>query len=209
MTCIAVVNLKGGAGKTTLAVHLARGLEITGHSVAILDTDPQHSALDWHAAGDGTGIEVIEGQQNSLDLRNQVDALVSDFGVLIIDGAPHAAALTQVAIGAADLILIPVTPSPLDIWATQEVVDLVKQQRRRRRKLKAAFVMWRIIPRTKIIDTAADALTHMKLPLLRTRIHQRVNYAAAMIEGKTVLDTARTGPAAAEIRALIKNIEAL
>lgn len=212
MTCIAVVNLKGGAGKTTLTVHLARGLEIAGHSVAILDTDPQHSALDWHAAGDGTGTKVIEGQQNSLDLRNQVDALISDFDVLMIDGAPHATALTQVAIEAADLVLIPVTPSPLDIWATQEVADLVKQERRRRRKLKAAFVLWRIIPRTKIIDAAADALAHMltiKLPLLRTRIHQRVNYAAAMIEGKTVLDTARTGPAAAEIRALIKNIEAL
>ena len=209
MTCIAALNLKGGAGKTTLAVHLARGLELAGHSVAILDTDPQHSALDWHAAGDGTGTEVIEGQQNSLDLRNQVAALDSNFGALIIDGAPHAAALTQVAIESADLVLIPVTPSPLDIWATQEIVDLVKRERRRRRKLKAAFVMWRIIPRTKIIDAAADALTHMKLPLLRTQIHQRVSYAAAMIEGRTVLDTARTSPAAAEIRALIKNIEDL
>jgi len=209
MTCIAVVNLKGGAGKTTLAVHLARGLEIIGHSVAIVDTDPQHSALDWYAAGDGTATEVIEGEQNSLDLRNQIAALNSNFGALIIDGAPHAAALTQVAIEAANLVLIPVTPSPLDIWATQEVVDLVKQERRRRRKLKVAFVMWRITPRTKIIDAAADALAHMKLPLLRTRIHQRVNYAAAMIEGRTVLDTARTGPAATEIRALIKNIEAL
>lgn len=209
MTCIAVVNLKGGAGKTTLAVHLARGLEIVGHSVAIVDTDPQQSALDWYAAGDGTAPEVIEGKQNSLDLRNQVAALKSNFEVLIIDGAPQAAALTQVAIKAADLVLIPVNPSPLDVWTTQEVVDLVKQERRRRRKLKAAFVMWRITPRTKIIDAVADALAHMKLPLLRTQIHQRVSYAGAMVEGKTVLDTARTGPAAAEIRALIKNIEEL
>lgn len=209
MTCIAVVNLKGGAGKTTLAVHLARGLELAGHSVAILDTDPQHSALDWQAAGDGTATEVIEGEQNPLDLRNQVATLNSKLGALIIDGAPHLAALTQVAIGAADLVLIPVTPSPLDIWATQEVVDLVKQERRRRQKLKIAFVMWRIIPRTKIIDAAAGALARMKLPLLRTWIHQRVNYAAAMIDGRTVLDTARSGPAAAEIRALIKDIEEL
>jgi len=209
MTCIAVLNLKGGAGKTTLTAHLARGLELTGHSVVILDADPQHSALNWHDAGTGATTEVIEGEQNSLDLRNQVNGLNSNFGVLMIDGAPHAAALTQVAIELADLVLIPVGPSPLDIWATHEVADMVKQERRRRRKLKAAFVLWRVIPRTKIIDAAADALRQMKLPILRTQIHQRVSYATAMIEGRTVLDTARTSLAAAEIRALIKNIEDL
>lgn len=207
MTCIAVVNLKGGAGKTTLSIHLARGLELNGHSVAILDTDPQRSALDWHSASDGTATEVIEGRGNSLELRNQADSLNSSFGVLVIDGAPHAAALTRVAIEAADLVLIPVTPSPLDIWATHEIVTMVKQERRRRRALKAAFVVWRAIPRTKILEAAVEALAGMKLPTLPTQIHQRVSYAAAMIEGKTVLDTARTSPAAEEVRALIKDIE--
>lgn len=209
MTCIAVLNLKGGAGKTTLSAHLARGLELDGHSVAILDTDPQHSALDWYSAAGGSTTKVIEGQENSLDLRHQVESLSNEYDALIIDGAPHAAALTEIAVQLADLVLIPVTPSPLDIWATDEVVQMVKRERRRRRRLKAAFILWRIIPRTRILDAAIDALAGMKLPTLRTKIHQRVNYAAAMIEGKTVLDTARTGPAAAEIRALIEDIEDL
>lgn len=209
MTCIAVLNLKGGAGKTTLAVHLARGLELTGHSASIVDTDPQHSALDWSAASDHSGTQVIEGEQNSLDLRKQVNTLKHDYDALIVDGAPHAAALTKTAIQTADLVLIPVGPSPLDIWATQDVVDLVKQERRKRRKLKAAFVLWRIIPRTKIIEASITALEQMKLPLLPTQIHQRVAYAAAMIEGQTVLDIARTSQASIEIRALVTDIEEL
>lgn len=209
MTCIAVLNLKGGAGKTTLSTHLARGLQLAGHSAAILDTDPQHSALDWYAASDGSAVPVIEGPENSLDLRRQAEALAADHDALIIDGAPHAAALTRIAVEISDLVLVPVNPSPLDIWATHEIVEMIHQERRRRRRLKAAFVLWRVIPRTKILDAAIEALNGMKLPTLPTQVHQRVSYAAAMIEGKTVLDVARTSPAADEIRALIHDIEAL
>jgi len=209
VTCVAVANLKGGVGKTTLSIHLARGLELDGHSAVILDTDPQRSALDWCSASSGGSTQVVEGQENSLDLRNQAKGLIDEFDVVVIDGAPHSASLTRVAIEIADLVLIPVMPSPLDIWATHEIVSLVKQERKRRRALKAAFVLWRIIPRTKILEAAVAALGDTGLPTMPTQIHQRVSFAAAMIEGKTVLDTARTSPAANEIRALINDIEDL
>lgn len=208
MTCIAVVSLKGGTGKTTLSAHLARGLQLHRHTAAVLDIDPQRSALDWGAASGDALVDVIEGHQSDAALKTQISELSGELDALVIDGAPHAIELTRVVIRAAELVLIPIGPSPLDIWAVDDLVKIVKQEKRRRRRLRAAFVLWRMIPRTKIVEASVNAL-EKKLPILPTRIHQRVSYAAAMIEGKTVLDTARTSPAAGEIRALIKDIEAL
>lgn len=234
MRTVAVLNLKGGVGKTTLCFNLARGLELAGHRVVVLDTDPQGSAIDWSYAGDRREGDLEDLPDEELEAAVMTPALpplvlvgavssVADLtaslhelkrgrscDVALIDGAPHEAAIAAAAANLADVVLIPVQPSPLDIWATDAVVQLVRNaRRRRRRKPKAAFVVWRMIPRTKLAADVVKALGAFKLPVLPVHVHQRVAYAVTAIDGRTVLDSRPGSAAAAEMRSLTQAVEDL
>src|SRR5215469_7836531 len=124
MVVVAVLNQKGGVGKTTLATNLARALHLEGAKVLLVDSDPQGSARDWHAAGQLVNVVGLDRPTLDKDLK----AVGGGYDWLIIDGAPQAHNLTVAAIKAAGVILIPVQPSPYDIWGTSDVVDLVKQR---------------------------------------------------------------------------------
>ncbi len=129
---------------------------------------------------------------------------------MVIDGAPQAADLAVSAIKAADLILIPVQPSPYDIWATADLVDLVKQRiELTDGQLKAAFVVSRAIKGTRIGGEVSEALEGYELPVLSTRITQRVSYPGTAAGGTTVLETEPSGDAAAEVRALAAEVLAM
>lgn len=132
------------------------------------------------------------------DLKN-----VARKDFVVIDGAPQASDLAVSAIKAADFILIPVQPSPYDIWATADLVELVKQRIEvTDGRLQAAFVVSRAIKGTKIGAEVAEALAGYELPVLESRITQRVSYPGTAAAGTTVLDTEPAGGAAAEVRAL-------
>jgi chromosome partitioning protein len=127
---------------------------------------------------------------------------------VVIDGAPQAADLAVSAIKAADLVLIPVQPSPYDIWATSDLVDLVKQRIEiTDGRLKAAFVVSRAIKGTRIGGEVAEALAGYELPILDARITQRVSYPGTAAAGTTVLEAEPDGDAAAEIRALLDEVK--
>lgn len=205
MYVIAVLNQKGGAGKTTLATHLARSLQLTGSSVILVDSDPQGSARDWAAVQEDQPLPVIAIDRPTLE--RDLSRIAGGQDCAVIDGAPQAHDLAVSAIKAADLVLIPVQPSPYDIWATSDLVDLVKQrQELTDGRPLAAFVISRAIRGTRIEDEAARALEGYELPILETRIMQRVIYPGSATAGTTVLDQSPSSSAAQEIRALTEAV---
>jgi len=129
---------------------------------------------------------------------------------VILDGAPQAHDLAVSALKAAHFVLIPVQPSPYDIWATAELVDLVKQRiELTEGRLKAAFVISRVIRNTKLGQEVTEALVDYALPILSIRIMQRVLYPTTAATGTTVLDVEPQGEAAKEIRALMHELQAI
>src|SRR5574340_78838 len=147
MHVIAVLNQKGGSGKTTIATHLARALQLDGADVLLVDSDPQGSARDWAAVREDQPLTVVGIDRPTID-RDLKNVARKDF--VVIDGAPQAADLAVSAIKAADFVLIPVQPSPYDIWATADLVELVKQRIEvTDGRLQAAFVVSRAIKGTR------------------------------------------------------------
>lgn len=205
MHVIAVLNQKGGAGKTTIATHLARALQIGGADVLLIDSDPQGSARDWAAVREEQPLSVVGIDRPTIE-RDLKNIARKDF--VVIDGAPQAADLAVSAIKAANFILIPVQPSPYDIWATADLVDLVKQRIEvTDGKLRAAFVVSRAIKGTKIGSEITEALNGYGLPVLATRITQRVGYPGSAAAGSTVLDLEPDSEAAREIIALADEVK--
>ena len=206
MKVIAVLNQKGGSGKTTIATHLARAFQMRGKRVLLVDSDPQGSARDWSAANENQPLVTIGMDRPTLD--RDLRALSAQCDIAVIDGAPQAHELAISALKAADLVLIPVQPSPYDIWAAADLVELVKaRQSITDGKLKAAFIVSRAIKGTKIGNEIIEALDGYDLPILSTKIFQRVLYPTSAAKGGTVLDDEPDGDAAREIRQLTTEIE--
>lgn len=205
MRVIAVLNQKGGAGKTTIATHIARALQLDGADVLLVDSDPQGSARDWAAVREDNPLTVVGIDRPTID-RDLKNVARKDF--VVIDGAPQAADLAVSAIKAAHFVLIPVQPSPYDIWATADLVELVKQRIEvTDGGLQAAFVVSRAIKGTRIGGEITDALHDYGLPVLEARITQRVIYPGTAAAGNTVMDAEPDGDAAREVRALMDEIK--
>lgn len=206
MKVIAVLNQKGGSGKTTIATHLARALQLQGSSVLLVDSDKQGSARDWSAVDESNPVTVIGLDRPTLDrdLKN-----ISDKDFVVIDGSPQATDLAVSAIKAADFVLIPVQPSPYDIWATSDLVDLVKQRiEMTDNKLKSAFVVSRAIKNTRIGGEVSEVLAEYGLPVLDAKIVQRIAYPNSAAIGKTVFETeSKTSDAVAEMNALATEVK--
>ncbi|NHO34190.1 AAA family ATPase [Acetobacter sp. LMG 1636] len=205
MKVIAVLNQKGGSGKTTIATHLARALQIGGADVLLVDSDPQGSARDWAAVREEQPVTVVGIDRPTIE-RDLKNIARKDF--VVIDGAPQAADLAVSAIKASDFVLIPVQPSPYDIWATSDLVDLVKQRIEvTDGKLQAAFVVSRAIKGTRIGAEITEALKGYGLPILESRITQRVSYPGTAAGGSTVMDVEPGSDASKEILSLSKEIK--
>lgn len=206
MKVIAVLNQKGGSGKTTIATQLARGLQLQGHSVLLVDSDQQGSARDWRAVDEDNPVPVIALDRPTLDkdLKN-----VTAQEYVVIDGSPQATDLAISAIKAADFVLIPVQPSPYDVWATSDLVDLVKQRiEMTDGVLKAAFVVSRAIQNTNIGKEVVSVLLDYDLPVLETKVMQRVSYPNSASLGKTVFDTESSNSnAVQEMTALVNEVK--
>ena len=205
---IALLNQKGGAGKTTLATHLAGEFVMQGQRVTLLDADPQGSALDWAQrraqSGHGRLYGVFGLARDSLHQEAPAIALQADF--VVIDGPPRVAALARSALLAADLVLIPVQPSAYDVWASHEMVQLITEARVFRPQLRAAFVINRRVVGTVIGREARAALADQPFPALQVEVSQRIVFADSVAAGRLAFEVAPHCAAAREIAALAQAV---
>lgn len=190
MKICSLLNLKGGCGKTTLSSNLARALQLDGEKVILIDSDPVGSLRDWHAAGSGDLIPVIGLDRNTLS--KDIKALTG-FDWAIIDGAPQLTDISISALKCSDIVLIPVQPSPYDVWATSDLVDLIKERQKiTDGRPRAAFVISRQISNTILGKEIRNALNDYSLPVFSHGTFQRIIYPKSAATGSTVLDSGDT-----------------
>ena len=205
MNIIAILNQKGGVGKTTIATNIACKLHLDKERVILIDSDPQGSARDWHAAGNND-VPVVGIDRPTLE--KDVAKIANQFDWVIIDGAPQLADMAISSIKCADLIIIPVQPSPYDIWASADLVDIIKQRQQINNNLpKAYFCISRKITNTTLSKEVFDALDGYELPVMKNGTSQRVAYAQSAAEGKSIFNTARNVDSVNEITNIVNEIK--
>lgn len=205
---IGILNQKGGAGKTTVAVNLAVALQRDQQRVLLIDADPQSSASDWSIARRQSlpDVAIPCVQLATADIYLEIGQYKPDYDFIIIDGAPRATDLARAAIAASDIIVIPVQPSAFDIWAADAIVKLIEQARKIK-PVAGCFLLNRVNKRAGITSNVASALSGHALPLLATQLSQRVRFAESALDGRSVFDyPERRNAAASEINRLKSEI---
>lgn len=203
---ITIAQQKGGAGKTTLAAQLAVAWSRAGRRLAVLDIDPQASLAAWvdqrrARLGEGAlGFDFVA--LSGWRATEWVERHARDTDMVLIDSPPHAETEARIALRAASLVLIPVQPSPLDLWATQATLRLAHDEQR-----SILAVLNRVPVRAALTEEIAVALTKDGVPLSTSRLGNRAAFVRAMALGLGVTETAPTSVAAAEIVALATELE--
>ncbi len=198
---ITIAQQKGGAGKTTLAAHIAVALSQKGNRVAIIDIDPQGSMTHWHKIreerfGEGyTGLTftAVSGWR----VASEVTRLRRQCDYVIIDSPPHTETEARSAIRSADIIVIPVQPSPTDLWASKATIELAKHE-----KVPVRVVLNRVSANSKLAEKIAAELPELSA----TTLGNRVLFASSLMEGRCATEVDPSSVAAQEIKALVKEI---
>ena len=203
---LTIAQQKGGAGKTTVAANLAvafaRG---AGLSVAVLDIDPQGSLGEWFEArerwlGEGaTGLEFRTA--SGWGARREARAMARDHDLVLVDTPPHAERESRPAMEAADLVVVPVQPTPVDMWATEPTLGLVSST-----GSKAIIVLNRVPPRARLTAEVEAALREFSAEIATARLGNRVTFAEAIGRGSGAIECRPSGKAAQEVQALEKEL---
>src|SRR5579859_5487537 len=200
---LTLAQQKGGAGKTTLAAQLAVAFAAAGHSVALVDIDPQGSLARWYQLREAAGkagrinFTAVTGWR----AQATVDKLKAANDLVLVDSAPHAEIEAKIAVRVADLIIVPMQPSPLDLWATEPTLALARAEKR-----KALIVLNRDQTRIKLTEDLAGPIAELGAEVAEATIGSRTAFAASMMAGLGVVESAPRTKAAVEILALADEI---
>lgn len=203
----AVANQKGGVGKTTLAMNLAAGLGRRGECV-VVDADPQGSATLWGrlAAGERQyPVTVVSAAQG---LQDELAALCARYEYVVVDCPPSGdSGNVTAAMDHADVLLIPVLPSPMDLWASTRTEEMIRQARQNNSGLRAFLVLNQIEARNAMSRDMEEVLRGFSVPALRHGLSRRASYRTAALEGCSVYELGARGlPASNEVEAIIEEV---
>jgi chromosome partitioning protein len=204
---ISILNQKGGVGKTTICVNLARYFCKKGKKTLYVETDLQGSAQSWH---EKSGADLLDmAVLFNTTIEKDIKKYINNYDLIFIDGIPRVSPMTLLTIKCSDLVLIPVQPSPYDVWATADIVRHVKERQEiSDNMLKSSFIVSRKITGTNIGKEIFLELQKMDISILENGTSQRVAYATSVEKGLTVLDGEYYGTEACkEIEQICKEIE--
>ncbi len=200
-----VAQQKGGAGKSTLAAHLAVAWLRNRKSVALVDIDPQGSLTRWYSireeklGEDAAPLSFAE--VTGWRTQRAVEDLAKAHDIVVIDSPPHAETEAKIAIRAADLVIVPSQPSPLDVWATMPTLELAEKE-----KTPVMIVLNRVPPRASLTARMVTKLGDYKVTVAKSPVGNRVAFADSMASGLTALETKPSSTAATEIRSLAQEL---
>ncbi len=199
---ISIANLKGGTGKSTIALALSTTLHSAGHRVLIIDSDSQGTCQQWaaRAAENGhAGPPVVS--MDARALARDLSRVTADYDVAIIDTPARLGPAARAAMVAADVVVLPVSPGAADIWALQETIEIFEEARALRPDLRAVVVFNRA-DRTTLARVAQEALQDIGVPLIDESLGSRVAHGEAMLAGRGVVEHSPRSKAAEEAEAL-------
>ena len=202
----AVINQKGGAGKTTLAMNLAAGLARRGDTI-VMDLDPQGSSSQWARMGQQpfpATVEQISGNWDARTLHQNYQA----YRHMVLDCPPSLDSHASLqALRACDVALIPVLPSPIDLWASLKLPQEIEEARKVNPNIKAFLVLNQLEPNSALSAAMHDALLEFGIPVLDAVIRRRAVYRSAALEGVSVFQMGGHGiQAVEEIEAIIREV---
>lgn len=202
---ITLAQQKGGSGKTTVAAHLAIALGSGGRSVAVIDVDPQGSLGEWFERREARlGEEAIDLEFRTASgwgARREARNLARHHDFVVVDTPPKSDIEMRPAIEAADLVVVPLQPTPVDLWATSPTLEMIAKEGN-----AALLVLNRVVRRALLSAEMEAAARELGYRLAKSQLGNRVAYPSSMGSGSTVIETDPNGIAAEEVRALAKEI---
>ena len=202
---ITIAQHKGGAGKTTLTTQLAAALQQDGSEILVIDVDPQGSTTEWHkvrceALGRKNRIVLLQTQ--GWKMMRDVPRLAKEYDYILIDTPPHAESESSIAVRLADLVLMPVQPSPLDIWACAPTLKIILSE-----KKSLMLVMNRVPAKSNLNSSIMEKLDKMGIQVSKQSLGNRVSFASSIMHGLGVIESDPKSLAAEEVRLLLKEVK--
>lgn len=201
---ISFVNQKGGVGKTTTAINLAACLARRNSRLIVIDADPQASVIQWHSIENNIAFDVKHHPK--IMTHNDIRMLAKGYEHVLIDSPPAFIEIIRSVLTISDLAVVPIGPSPLDIWSSETTLNIIKQVKEKNPQLEAKFLISRKIPGTRVGRELREALKLFNMGIFETEICQRIVCVEALIFGVSVFQYVPESKAAWEFLSLCNEI---